>query len=784
MKNKKNQALRHFFVMLICTFFIGFAYGQNDFRDRDNRIADDCFDYTNLYGPNVLCEWGKFQNPYANTGVVDGRHTVITGGIDQYSGFTCVPPGYSTSIRLGDNVNGANAEAITYTYTVDTNQYDIILLTWSAVLQQPNHPIDQQPRFTFELLNNYNTQIDPVCGYADFIAGNTTQGWTVGGSSTVCKNWTTVGFDVSAYHGQVVKVRLTTYDCSPTAHFGYAYYVIGCAKKRIEVKTCGNVDQVSYSAPDGFSYRWYWGSLPGSTISTNQTVTVSTEGSDVLYCDVSFVENPNCRFTLSTNVQTRFPLADFSYNLEDCFTTLRLNNTSTISSDGFVPDGTNDPCTIAYWDFGNGMNSTNYVPATIPYPGPGTYTVTLVSGIEGLDGNCYDTITMPITFPSFDPTLTGDTIVCKEDNATFIAGGGVEYLWSYQNAATATLTVPDSGTYFVRISDDANGCADTLSIHVRYYEDFFIDLGRDTSVCNNEGFVLDATHLNSTYLWNDGATTPTVEVWSEGEYIVVVTNEHSCSVSDTINMLFYPEFNPYIGEDTILCDLATLILDAFTHGLTGDTTYLWQDNSTNRTYTVYPEGGTYWVIVSDVCYQKSDTINIIYWQLPQVYIGRDTIACIGDPIILDATTVAESPYTYYWEYDGSTSPFFVPTVTGTYAVEVSGYCGTTSSSVEVEFVDCDIFVPNVITPNDDGVNDVFKIDFKDFEFEMFSFSVRIYDRWGRLMYQSLYPDFEWNGKTSLEGECTDGVYYWIITFSTNGGIYKEMNGSLTRITSM
>jgi len=776
-EKKMNYLLRSLFVIILLSIGIASVSTQTVFRGKGDRAAEDCLDYTNLYGPNVLCQYGTFANPYQNTGVQSDRHTVMASGTDPYSGFTCVPPGYTHSIRLGNSSVGAQAEGITYTYLVDTNQYDIILLTWSAVLQDPSHSYAQQPRFTFQLLNNFDMEIDPTCGSADFVAGNTTQGWTYGSSTTLCKNWTTVGFDVSAYHGQIIKVRLTTYDCSPTAHFGYAYYVIGCAKKRIEVRTCGNVDQVSYSAPDGFNYRWYWGSNPGTTISTNQTVNVSTLGSDILYCEVSFTENQNCRFTLSTNVQTRFPLALFNYSLEECFTKLRLDNTSTISADGIVPDGTDDPCTIAYWDFGNGLNSDNYSPSDVPYPGPGNYNVTLISGIEGLDGNCYDTITIPVTFPSFDPTLSGDTIVCKEDSASFIAGGGQEYLWSYQNDTNASIIVPDSGTYYVFISDTANACLDTLSIHVRYYDDFTIDLGRDTTVCNNEGFVLDGSHPNSTYLWHSGDTTPTVEVWSEGAYTVIVTNEHSCSVSDTIVMSFYPEFNPYIGEDTTLCDLATLVLDAFTNGLTGDTTYLWQDNSTNRTYTVYPEGGTYWVVVSDICYNSSDTINVDYLQTPVVVTGRDTVACEGDPIVLDATTPG---YTYYWEYDGSTSPYFVPTVSGTYTVLVSGYCGTTSSTVEVEFRDCDIRIPNVFTPNNDGVNDVFKIEY---DFEMFSFTINIYDRWGLLMFSSLQPDFQWDGTTTTGSKSTDGVYYWTLGFSTNGGIYKEMHGTVTQISS-
>ncbi|MBO4232117.1 MAG: gliding motility-associated C-terminal domain-containing protein, partial [Bacteroidales bacterium] len=208
--------------------------------------------------------------------------------------------------------------------------------------------------------------------------------------------------------------------------------------------------------------------------------------------------------------------------------------------------------------------------------------------------------------------------------------------------------------------------------------------------------------------------------------------------------------------------------------------YLWIDGSTNRKFTVQPNGGDYWVIVTDMCYGFSDTINIDYLQIPDLHIGNDTVLCYGDPLVLDAYTRA---YTYYWENDGSTNETFFPTESGAYTCTISGYCGSTSSTVNVEFKDCNIIVPNVYTPNGDGVNDYFEIDFAEgFEFEIFTFSVHIYDRWGKLMYHSLDPDFKWDGNES-GSKASDGVYYWVITFSTQGGIYRELNGSVTRISS-
>ncbi len=772
---------------IICALFstVLILSGLNVFA----QSTDDCLDYTNLYSQNVKCYYGDFWNPMQSQGVQSGRHTVMTSGVDSYSGLSCVAPGETSSIRLGNSSTGAQAEAIEYTYTVDTNQYDLLILKYTAVMQDPNHSAAEQPRFTFKLLNSWGTEIDPICSSADFIAGNSTQGWH--GSSVLWKDWTTVGFDVSAYHGQTIKIRLTTYDCSQYGHFGYAYFYLGCAQRKLRIKACGQVSEATFTAPDGFNYSWYWGSNPNSPISSNQTVTVQTDSTDVLYCTVSYKENANCKFSLSSSVQTRYPLADFNWNVEKCFTAISFDNTSVVTPTWHgTPDSNAASCENSIWNFGNGQGTIDYVPDTIPYPGPGSYNVTLISSIPGLSGDCYDTITKVVTIPPYNPTLTGDTLICKENSGTFTASGSVDYIWSYQNLTTPSITVPDSGLYYVQVIDTAHACLDTLYIHLRYFDDFVVDLGPDTMVCScGDGSVVpchildayDPSRPDATYIWNTGATTSQIQTPNVGTYIVTVTNNHACSNSDTVNISFYPTWKPDLGPDSILCDLATMELDALTPGINGDTAlYLWIDGSTNRKFTVYPNGGDYWVIVTDMCYAFSDTINIDYLQIPDLHIGNDTVLCYGDPLVLDAYTRA---YTYYWEYDGSTNETFFPTETGAYTCTISGYCGSTSSTVNVEFKDCNIIVPNVYTPNGDGVNDYFEIDFYDgFEFDIFSFSVHIYDRWGKLMYHSLDPDFKWDGNES-GSKASDGVYYWVITFSTQGGIYRELNGSVTRISS-
>ena len=183
------------------------------------RCSSGNFRYDNLYAPNVECYWGTFSNPEQNEGVIDNgyqsylsRHTIHQDPTetDPRTGnlLHTVPNGSCSSVRLGNWNTGSEAESIIYTYTVDTNDADLLLLKYAAVLEDPNHSAVEQPRFTFRIFDNLGNTISP-CYNADFIA-NANLGWNSYGS-TLWKDWTIVGVDLSAMHAPTAATRWKTY---------------------------------------------------------------------------------------------------------------------------------------------------------------------------------------------------------------------------------------------------------------------------------------------------------------------------------------------------------------------------------------------------------------------------------------------------------------------------------------------------------------------------------------------------------------------------------------------
>ena len=165
-------------------------------------LQAQCFDMSNLSAPGVTCTYGSYSNPYANVGVVNGRHTVMGSGYDDIiPQLKTVPEGEKNAIRLGNSGTGSQAESITFEYTVD-NANPIVLLKYAAVMEDPGHVPSQQPRLRLEVLNSHNAAIDPECTSFDFIA-SPSLGWN--GSSILWKDWTNIGVDLSSYSGQKMR---------------------------------------------------------------------------------------------------------------------------------------------------------------------------------------------------------------------------------------------------------------------------------------------------------------------------------------------------------------------------------------------------------------------------------------------------------------------------------------------------------------------------------------------------------------------------------------------------
>ena len=311
-------------------------------------------------------------------------------------------------------------------------------------------------------------------------------------------------------------------------------------------------------------------------------------------------------------------------------------------------------------------------------------------------------------------------------------------------------------------------CPDTTTTFVTVVPPPLITIAHDTTVCTGATLSVEQPDAIS-YLWSNGATTPSITVDSAGTFQVSVTNIGCRAESDSFHVSLYGQSAVDFGNDSILCELATLLLDATQPH---PAQYFWQDNSTNTTYLVYQDGD-YWVVITDNCLGASDTINIGYLNDFTVNLGPDTVLCEGKTLKLGA----EVPYCDYLWQDGSTQPIYIVRGPGMYSVEVSNKCFSHWDAVNVDYEHCEqeLYLPNAFTPNNDGKNPFFLPIFS-YPDEIEEYRMEIYNRWGTLVFRTEEKTFGWDGANAMEG-----VYAVVIHYKSRGEKAKTVRGSVTLV---
>jgi gliding motility-associated-like protein len=145
--------------------------------------------------------------------------------------------------------------------------------------------------------------------------------------------------------------------------------------------------------------------------------------------------------------------------------------------------------------------------------------------------------------------------------------------------------------------------------------------------------------------------------------------------------------------------------------------------------------------------------------------------------IPNATTISWTPSTGLSCTD-CPYPLASPNSNTLYYVYVTDTNGCERFDSVMVYVEPTIYVPNAFTPNQDGMNDLFKAVVRGLdEFEWF-----IYDRWGQLVFTSTDPEAGWNGTYKGQRAPFD-VYVWKIKYvaSNQPGIIRTLVGHVTLV---
>ena len=197
--------------------------------------------------------------------------------------------------------------------------------------------------------------------------------------------------------------------------------------------------------------------------------------------------------------------------------------------------------------------------------------------------------------------------------------------------------------------------------------------------------------------------------------------------------------------------------------------WLWSTGETSSSILV-STGGIFSVTVSNSYCSRSDTIQVTAYPLPHLNLGNDTAICSGQTLQLDAGNAGSI---FEWSTGESSQQIVVTQSPVEISVVVTNHNCKSSDTINIAN-NCGVIVPNAFTPNGDGLNDVFMPILNGVN----DFELRIFNRYGEIIFMTTDPDTGWDG--SYMGKAEEiGTYVYVIKSQTISGDPEIYKGNLT-----
>ncbi|MTK52339.1 PKD domain-containing protein [Paludibacter sp.] len=513
----------------------------------------------NIGFENGFTGWtGKTWIYYTSNGGVKTTPTVVTlpndpsivlmsdqTAYDLYtnSQLKTIPSGYKYSARLGSYKNGSpNGRDQSLEYTLNVNpSNELLTIKFAVVLEMPKptqstHTEEQMPRFIISILDKTGKEIPNFCNKFDenTLTLDNMQQVTLPTTQQIVRwrDWKAISANLKEMEGQDVTIKFTTMDCTPGGHFGYAYIVVDSQPLYITTKFCGNNEDATLTAPDGFkSYTWKHN---GNIIGSNYECKVPNAKEGEIYSCI-FTTEAGCNDSLSTTIKRIQPIADFKFTTTGCTNqtnTVKFTNNSV--ADALHPSDTS--ATLSYqWDFGDGKTSAA-ADTTYTFSTSGMQKISLK--ITSFPSTC--TASKDTMIEIFYPPLIGikgDTTYCPNLTTTLKGYGADHYKWiqidgSMTGAQDSLLVGSPGGTIELIGYAKNEVCNTRIPLKITEEPIWNLDVCGDPFFCTGDSTTLVASGDGITYLWNSQKpNNPSITISKPGKYEVIATNKRGCQLS-------------------------------------------------------------------------------------------------------------------------------------------------------------------------------------------------------------------------------------------------------------
>lgn len=317
-------------------------------------------------------------------------------------------------------------------------------------------------------------------------------------------------------------------------------------------------------------------------------------------------------------------------------------------------------------------------------------------------------------------SVSGIDSICKGNTSSLVASGGETYSWypstglNSSNTASVSANPGQTQTYTI-ISQDKHSCIDSANFTLNVIALPQLQISGSQFFCFGQSTQLIASGADQ-YIWNPifGSNTYI------GPQVIISTNSNT-----TYNLI---GINKGLCKDSIsipitVLTLPTLSINApdsicqgqkFELSSLGNGTFNWQPSFNLN------------------CSTCADPIATINSDIKFIVTITSTNLCLNKDSVL---------------------------------VKIKPSCGE------------NIIVPNIFSPNGDGVNDVFNFKIDNIQ----SFQFEIFDRWGLKVFSSNEFNFEWDGKAKSGEQCSEGIYFYCLKIQKYSGEIKDYKGFLTLV---
>ena len=474
------------------------------------------------------------------------------------------------------------------------------------------------------------------------------------------------------------------------------------------------------------------------------------------------------------------------------------------------------------WNPLTNISGANTATPTVSPSSSQVYTVT------GTTSGCIASppLTVSLTVNA-TPTITiaplgSNSVICNGGSTVITPTGANTYTLNPGNlmGTSFTLSPTSSITYTINgTNSSTTGCsnfasnAGLASITVNATPTITIaPLGSNSVICNGGSTVITPIGA-STYTLNPGNLTGTSFTLSPSSSVTYTINGSNSATSGCTN------FNSNAGLASITVNATPTItvtgatLDTAkcgqpTGGVILNNTnvsggllpyqYQWYNSSgtlisTSSSFGSQP-AGNYNLVVTDANNCKSNgSGSVTTFTVPAstgihaVFSTNPSPATGTIPLNITFTNTSVGATTYNWSFGDvsnatstATNPSFTYTNTGTYTVTlvaVNGLCSDIAYAVIIADVPTTIVIPNIFSPNGDGINDQFFI----INTGMTTLNCDIFNRWGELLYTITAPDQFWDGRVPNGDQAPDGTYMYILQAQgLNGKTFKQQ-GTVTLV---